>query len=139
MGEVKAFSVDGKSPHSGGRWQREKKKNERHEKKLKKEKGKPPPFYNYDMLRMKIPKSRDAVSHRFFGNCQEQTNTTIIPFHLLEPIKHRAPLWGSDSHSRVWEGVNSNAGRPDMFKKSLESICGMEKRTSVGVNQVKHG
>lgn len=44
-------------------------------------------------------------------------NTTVIQFHLLEPITHIAALWGSDTHSRVWKGVNSNAGKPDMFKE----------------------
>lgn len=54
----------------------QKKKNERHEKKVKKEKGNPPTMN--DMLRTKIPKNREAVFHVFHGDCQEQTNTTII-------------------------------------------------------------
>lgn len=44
---------------------------ERHEKKSKKREKATPQFCDYDMLRMKIPKNRDAVSHRFFGDRQE--------------------------------------------------------------------
>lgn len=62
-------------------------------------------------------KTRDAVPYIFFGDCQEQANTTVIYYHLVGAIKHRDPLWGSDTHFVVWEGVNSNEEKPDMFRK----------------------
>lgn len=37
--------------------------------------------------------------------------------NIYTSIKHRNLLWGSDTHFVVWEGVNSNKERPDMFRK----------------------